>query len=261
MIHESYDPANIALIAALSNGGGGGGSAQLDALIDKSITVVNSGATSIGRQALAYCTSLKTAVFPNATSIIAGAFSGCSSLEDIDCPKVETLGSQAFHMCSSLKNVNLPKLKTVEANSNFRFCSLLEEIDLPELLAVGDYMFASCSALKTVNIPKATSIGTSAFSNDSALSILDLPMVETIADAFGSCSSLSVLILRASSVCALSNTTAFYKTPFANNGTGGTLYVPQALISNYQSASNWSTILGYPNNQIKPIEGSVYEEA
>ena len=44
-----------------------------------------------------------------------------------------------------------------------------------------------------------------------------------------------------------------------SNGSGGTLYVPQALISTYQSATNWSTILGYANNQILPIEGSIYE--
>ena len=34
------------------------------------------------------------------------------------------------------------------------------------------------------------------------------------------------------------------------------LYVPNDLISSYQSASNWSTILGYANNQIKSIEST-----
>lgn len=48
-------------------------------------------------------------------------------------------------------------------------------------------------------------------------------------------------------------------TPFASGGTGGTLYVPNALKSSYQSASNWSTILGYATNSIQAIEGSYYE--
>ena len=39
----------------------------------------------------------------------------------------------------------------------------------------------------------------------------------------------------------------------------GKLYVPSSLISSYQAATNWSTILGYANNQILPIEGSMYE--
>lgn len=48
-------------------------------------------------------------------------------------------------------------------------------------------------------------------------------------------------------------------TCFQTAGSGGTLYVPQALIAEYQAATNWSTILGYTNNQILPIEGSIYE--
>ena len=59
-------------------------------------------------------------------------------------------------------------------------------------------------------------------------------------------------------MCSLSNVNAFTGA-FASGGTGGTLYVPQALIASYQSATNWSTILGYANNQILPIEGSIYE--
>lgn len=55
------------------------------------------------------------------------------------------------------------------------------------------------------------------------------------------------------------DTASANSTQFASNGTGGTLYVPQALISSYQSATNWSTILGYANNSIQAIEGSQYE--
>jgi len=73
------------------------------------------------------------------------------------------------------------------------------------------------------------------------------------------CSALNTIILRGSGISTLSNANAFLNTPFASGGTGGTLYVPQALISSYQSATNWSTILGYTNNQILPIEGSIYE--
>ena len=95
----------------------------------------------------------------------------------------------------------------------------------------------------------------------SSLSELDFPKATAINGtyAFGDCSSLNTLILRANAVVSLSNKNTFYNTPFASGGTGGTLYVPQALISSYQSANNWSTILGYPNNSIQAIEGSIYE--
>ena len=76
---------------------------------------------------------------------------------------------------------------------------------------------------------------------------------------FYRCKSLNTLILRNTALVPLGSLTAFTYTPFASGGTGGTLYVPSSLIATYQSATNWSTILGYENNQILPIEGSIYD--
>lgn len=77
---------------------------------------------------------------------------------------------------------------------------------------------------------------------------------------FASCPKLKTMVIRKSDgICALTSNNAFQATPFASNGSGGTLYVPSALISEYQAATNWSTILGYANNQILAIEGSIYK--
>lgn len=73
-------------------------------------------------------------------------------------------------------------------------------------------------------------------------------------------SSFGTLIIRSSAVMPLANVNAFSNaTKFRSGGAGGTLYVPSDLITSYQAATNWSTILGYTNNQILPIEGSIYE--
>lgn len=73
-------------------------------------------------------------------------------------------------------------------------------------------------------------------------------------------SSFGTLIIRSSTVMPLANVNAFSNaTKFRSVGAGGKLYVPSDLISSYQNATNWSTILGYTNNQILPIEGSIYE--
>lgn len=78
--------------------------------------------------------------------------------------------------------------------------------------------------------------------------------------AFNNDSALDTLIIRVDGVYPLSGgVNAFTGTPFASGGTGGTLYVPQAQIANYQAATNWVTLLGYANNQILSIEGSQYE--
>ena len=76
------------------------------------------------------------------------------------------------------------------------------------------------------------------------------------ANCFYGCTPLTALVIRSDALVSLSNVSAFTNSPFASGKAGGTLYVPAALISSYQSASNWSTILGYPNNQIKSIEST-----
>ena len=101
------------------------------------------------------------------------------------------------------------------------------------------------------------SIGISAVRINTLLTAVDLGSPSDIgANAFNADHELSVLIIRGNSVTSLSATSAFTNSPFASGGSGGTLYVPSALISSYQAATNWSTILGYANNQIKSIEST-----
>lgn len=77
------------------------------------------------------------------------------------------------------------------------------------------------------------------------------------ATAFSGATSFDKLVIRKSTgVPTLSNINAFSNSCFADGKTGGTLYVPNDMISDFQSASNWSTILGYANNQIKSIEST-----
>ena len=77
--------------------------------------------------------------------------------------------------------------------------------------------------------------------------------------SFVNTATLDTFIIRANSVMPLGGINNFDGTCFASDKTGGTLYVPSSLISSYQGATNWTTILGYANNQIKAIEGSIYE--
>ena len=102
------------------------------------------------------------------------------------------------------------------------------------------------------------------FQNCSALEAVDTNQIDSNNGlqgyCFQNCSALKVLILRnANNIAKLGNTNSFTGTPLASGGTGGTIYVPSALISSYQAATNWSTILGYANNSIQAIEGSIYE--
>lgn len=148
---------------------------------------------------------------------------------------------------------------------------------------VGDSAFRDYTALTSCKLPNVTTVWTGAFQGCTGLTVFVFPSYNgrlysnslrqcsnlaaidlknpTVLDsqAFASDAKLKTLVLRATSVPTLSNISCFNGTPFASGGSGGTLYVPQARITEYTQATNWSTILGYANNQILPIEGSIYE--
>lgn len=129
----------------------------------------------------------------------------------------------------------------------------------------GGYAFQSCTSLKTAVFTNLNNASNGDIPQQGlsycALEKVDISGSRTIqSNGMRNNASLTVLILRkTAAVVNLQNIAAFTSTPFASGGTGGTLYVPNALKSSYQSASNWSTILGYENNSIQAIEGSYYE--
>lgn len=122
--------------------------------------------------------------------------------------------------------------------------------------------FASCRSLITfVNAYSGAtqkSIDTYALASCANLEKVDLGTGGRMSgNAFNGSSKMNYLVIRGTgAVATLSSTSVFTATPFASGGTGGTLYVPNDLIASYQAASNWSTILGYANNQIKSIEST-----
>ena len=182
-----------------------------------------------------------------------------SSLRSLDLPSVTNIGYGAFQWCKALEIVNVPKLKGIGSNA-FSYCTKLNSADFPLVESVGTGAFDGCSSLKSVNLPMLEKVQMSAFYNCAALTSLDFPKANYIyANAFNRCKQLSRLVLRSNTLCTLGNTNAFDGTPFAAGGTGGTVYVPQALITQYQNATNWSTLYAAGTCNFVAIEGSEYE--
>ena len=129
---------------------------------------------------------------------------------------------------------------------------------------IGSYSISNMSGITAVALPSLTTMTSNAFRNDANLEKVDFGTGVTsvvASNMFYGDPKLNVLVIRKSAVVGLNNINAFQGTPFASGGTGGTLYVPSAQITSYQSSSNWTTILGYANNSIQAIEGSIYENA
>lgn len=135
-------------------------------------------------------------------------------------------------------------------------------ISAKQMTDIGDPAIRETPKLRILVLPKLTmQFPNGGVSGSTQLEVADLAVSGfNNYQHFYNASSFTKLILRRTAgVATLSNLNSFDNSPFASNGTGGTLYVPQALITDYQNATNWSTILGYTNNQILPIEGSEYE--
>lgn len=136
----------------------------------------------------------------------------------------------------------------------FYGCANLTTVNFAIATSIGEFAFGSCGLVSGI-FQNVTSIGSNAFRASADLEYLKFSKATTIGQyAFRNCSKFKTLIIETDSVCALPYTSAFNLTPFDSDGTGGTLYVPRDLIASYQIASNWSTYLAYPNNQILAIE-------
>ena len=130
--------------------------------------------------------------------------------------RITSIGSNAFYSCAYLTTAVLSSALSIDSNA-----------------------FTRCSGLTTTFFPLVTTIGSNAFNACTSLAAVDFPLAATIMTrAFVGCTSLTVFILRAQSVCTLTNADAFSNTPIAN-GTGY-IYVPDNLVNDYKAATNWA---------------------
>ncbi len=181
----------------------------------------------------------------NITTIRSNCFRGMTSLQTVDFPNCATINGASFYQCSGLTAINFPNATTLAQNA-FSYCTSLETVVLPKVTSTFNTIFNGCTSLKKFDLLGSLQITSSNFQNDAMLNLL---------------------IIRKTSILGLGNVNAFTGTPFANGGTGGTIYIPKALYdhlgdgtsSDYQSATNWSTIYGYGTITWAKIEGSQYE--
>jgi hypothetical protein len=255
---------------------GGGGEDLLGALIDRSITEANSGATSIGMYAFYDCRALTSANIPNAKSIGEYAFIECRALKSANFPNVTSIGIYAFSNCISLTSASFPNLRGIVGNV-FSKCRALESANFPNVTSIALYAFNECRNLTSANFPNVTSIGNNAFYECRALKSANFPSVTSIGGyVFSNCYSLISVILRSETVCTLGSN-VFSKcchilgttdsTYNPNGHKDGYIYVPSTLVDTYKVATNWSAhasqIMPYVDTlaELADIDATTYNKA
>ena len=177
-------------------------------------------------------TTLDLSAWPDTDGVRANVFNGCSKLTSLTLPAGMTggIGISAFNGCSKLTSITLPAGMTGSiGNSAFNGCSALTSLTLPAGVTggIGNSAFAYCYGLTSLTLPAGvTDIASQAF--------YGVPLSKLV-------------IQRTAGVVTLSNTNVF-----GNSGitaTTGDIYVPDALVDTYKTATNWSTFA----DRIQPL--------
>lgn len=212
-----------ALIAGYGQGGGSGGDTLAWSILDRTVESITVGTelTKMGYRALTNASRLHTVNAPYVTVIDTECFAGCSQLKNVNFGTIATIAARTFQNCTSLERFVIKSDKKLQLTSGT------------------PGVFQGCTALRYVDLDWCMAMNANTFNN---------------------CANLSVVVLRnIERVCALSNISAFSNTPFAVGGTGGTVYVPAALIESYKTATNWVTLYDAGTCNFVAIEGSEYE--
>jgi hypothetical protein len=175
----------------------------------------------------------------------------------IDLGTCGLIDQYCFYGNQHLLSVTGNSVETLVGNC-FQNCTGLATVNFPRVMNVGNRSFDLCSALQTIDLPSVINISNVAFQNSGLTTIIIGPNFTAFGQrALQSCSSLTTVVLRNTTMVNLNNVNNFQSTPFASGGAGGTIYVPSALISTYQADSLWSQLAA----TFSAIEGSQYEEA
>lgn len=218
------------------------------------ITELPSGVTTIGDYAFQDCTNLALTNLPSGlASIPAGTFNGCKNITVSIIPSsVTSIGTSAFSSCKSIQTIECEGAITTLGSYAFNGSSTnpmsLTSASFPNMALTSNIstVFGHATAANACQQLEFCDIGSTA---------------GITSNAFANCYALETLVLRkTASVCTLANVSAFLNTPMRGyNGLTGTVYVPSALISSYQTATNWSTLYNDGTVTFVAIEGSEYE--
>lgn len=249
------------------------------------IANIPTGATTlIGQWCEGTLKSLSASTVESVNATAQDLFGGAITKVDLpSCTSLDDFSTLTAYQ-SVLTKINLPSLNFTPTSSPWfskfsaltsltlgctrvsrplaRYNTVLTEISLPACTSIDTSgPFEGCSNIVTANLPKVSIFQNNEFYAFHKLEKVDMSACTSISQGvFGECYSLKTLIIRQTSkVAQLSNdmvlTDCYHfsgqvHTTYNPDGLkDGYVYVPDALVSSYKTATNWSAIA----SQIKPL--------
>ena len=185
-------------------------------------------------------------------------------LDTVSSQSLKTLGDYAFSDSYALTTVITPNVTKINKYC-FEYNKKLTSVTLSEnLTTIGDSAFTGCTSLIMDKLPQTlTSLGSGVFGNCAKITIKEIPagVSSILGGCFYKCtnmteitlhgvitniaynafnySNISKLVLPNITTVPTLDTSSLSNTPIAK-GTGY-IYVPDSLVDNFKSATNWST--------------------
>ena len=230
------------------------------------VFVANTSITSFNE--LVYFTGLDS-LHNSSESYNYGTFRGCVNLINVTLPSsIKSLGEASFAACDSLRTIG--DMTNVELIGARCFdSSPLEgfKVKLSSLLNIGYGAFYNTQIDAVVDLgglttlPDGVYIGgktRGVFGSCTQLRVAILPSTITTVGtvAFEKCSNLSGIVIKATTPPALNNTNAF------NSTNNCLIYVPDASVEAYKTATNWSSYASriFPVSQLATNNPELYAE-
>lgn len=241
--------------------------ALLRSIIDGSITEFEDDSiTTLNRDRIFYgCNLLTRLSLPNLTYLNGYIFSidlsgNCTALETIDLPKLVSSNTSSFiRGLPSLININLPEYSGSFSPVN---CNGISKIFLPKC---SEASFQGFNKLKYLVFPNIVTFGKIRDAGGSEANLIGIDFGTSLStinpggdDVFYQtrCNNINALVIRSNTLVPITKTLGGYNSSLAfGQSSNNKIYVPQALISEYQNATNWSTY----SSLFNAIEGSIYE--
>lgn len=227
--------------------------AEYDAFYGTAISsFVADSLPSIPQSMFNSCPKLKNVSCASAKTVGVQSFKECTSLVSVNIPICTSIGVEAFVRSNSLENVTLSEDVTTISRGAFSGCtSLMGDMVFNKLTSLGEYIFegSKITSLVSKSVPK---IVTRACKDCSALKLVELEAATEIGyESFVRCYSLETVIVRNITPPTLNSSA------FGNTNSTFLIYVPDAALEVYKTATNWSAYA----DRIHPLselEGSPY---
>lgn len=131
-------------------------------------------------------------------------------------------------------------------------------LELPNCTSVATQAFGS-NQIKVFKLPKIATVPNNLFFGASQMKLADFTLLTALnTNMFYGCSALRTLIFRKTDGIVTLPSTGIITNSGMNNS-DARIYVPQALLTQYQQGTNWSVVYADNNNLFQPLEGSPYE--